>query len=330
MEHYEEFEVLARHDGASVIPISLACATVERHYTQTTGNNERQSESCSTGLRVYEGAQALAAFLIQYGAVLVGDCAEPSFAPCVIEIGCGCGLAGFTTAMTLKELNIRVVFTDASEECLYLVKCSAESLKMGCEALTEYSSSIATTYPLTWNSGESAFLSLLHRQEKRAIHLVIGSDIMYYRVDVMDLLSAIRTLLSDAAECSSDPKLAVLCHFMRLADGRRALSECAERIGLRIAQVQLDAFLMPSVVRERGWGGMEVVILFLRRGDSKESHAAVLKGILKDRCEAFAAAGMHKEAKSSQSLSEHILPYTCESEDQNDWDFDHLCDDNGI
>lgn len=96
--HTERFEVLTSSTGACSIPIWLACATVQEHYTRTTVEKDClttyasvsrtssfnygkprdhsspdvvREKACATGLRVYEGAHILASFVVQCGHILL-------------------------------------------------------------------------------------------------------------------------------------------------------------------------------------------------------------------------------------------------------------------
>lgn len=162
-----------------------------------------------------------------------------------MELGCGCGLVGFTAAQTLPEQY--VVFTDGSSDCLDLVRrsgaamgvtltdgtraqkgtpgpCACHATSCGDGAYT----GAGMTYPLEWNEeGICAFRDAVRRyagartQERppcdddatqprvRAdpfLGLVLGSDLMYYRVDVNAFVRTCARLLDafeDAGKNSS-------------------------------------------------------------------------------------------------------------------------------
>lgn len=301
----EVFDIITSPSGSSTLSIPLWCATVELHYRRTTGVNEQNSEKCSTGLRVYEGAQVLAAFLFQYLKILMGPPPHPSVAERVgiLELGCGCGLAGFCAAHCLQDAGerINVIFTDASPECLELVRLSGSLQGISVETALGSEPSIhctsapekrttvhGITFPLVWGDKKqvrklSDRLSTLPLHSRLScdtgcahdnvrLPLILGSDIMYFRVDVHRLVSTIAALFAEfsAKEVFNRtsvgkegiPSLAVLSHFMRIPNGRQQLWNSCQASGLGIVRVNLAAFLDLDVVLSRGWGGLEVVLVF--------------------------------------------------------------------
>lgn len=305
--HFERVEVVTSSDGSSLLQFDLACATALNHYTRCTelGKDKQEqgkpsasgNEVCSTGLRVYHGAHVLAAFLAKFGKCLLPSEAEHDTSagcrPWAVELGCGCGLVGFTTAMLFPHLS--VAFTDASKDCLSLVAASAEQL--GLALLQVGSDEFVRPLPcsmegrallsceLEWGEeGSERLLRVLShlcsgshlRRPTRAIRLVLGSDLMYYRVDIRELLTTCKMLLHPGvgngdgeAHCEEDtdclsPRFVVLAHFMRIPEGDKKLKSCADKLGFGAVRVPIDTFLEPCVVQSRGWNGTSVILLFLR------------------------------------------------------------------
>ncbi|KPA86927.1 hypothetical protein ABB37_00958 [Leptomonas pyrrhocoris] len=332
MEYKEDFEVVTAADGTSALSVTLACATVREHYDRTTTAHSSvasdPAEVCSTGLRVYEGAQVLAAFMYRYGVALLppvlGEeavttspesggtsgarnvCPPPS--AFVVELGCGCGLVGFTLDAALHtrmaaaaqehasapmrdsspSASVSLIFTDASEDCLALVRRSGRLAGRPVRDLDATPSDAPqqrhdfasptdvrlSTLRLTWSDeGVKAFQKKLPASTGAPVQLVLGSDLMYYRVDVDALVYTAKSLLLLPAACRL-PSLAqatdassgfvVFAHFMRIPDGQRTLATVArERHGMAIAAIPLSAFVDTSTVRFRSWSGVELVLLGL-------------------------------------------------------------------
>lgn len=365
------FDIITSPTGSSNFSLPLSCATVELHYHRTTGVQEEDSGKCSTGLRVYEGAQVLAAFLFQYLKVLVGPLPHQSSneSVIVIELGCGCGLAGFCAAHCMKEKRdiIKIIFTDASSECLSLVRSSGVLQGIVIEAGLERNHSMqltspeerrsrlhGITFPLVW--GEESQVPNLHEMLSRfffdssqssykdilgistRVPLILGSDLMYYRVDVDHLVSTVARLLTQfSSKTDLDnsntynndiPGLAVLSHFMRMSNGRKQLWSSCQFFGLGIVSVNLSAFLDPSVVLSRGWGGLEVVLMFFKSSGKREKmeeteseilekkneidkgDVAKAKKILQGRIELFPGNEESSEKQRANKLLLHIEPYT--------------------
>jgi hypothetical protein len=319
MAYKEDFEVVTAPDGTSALSITLACATVQEHYNRTTTAHSTvasdPAEVCSTGLRVYEGAQVLAAFMCRYGVGLVvpPPASSPLFtaspAVSVVELGCGCGLVGFTldAALCAAEKGaaspspaVSVVFTDASADCLALVR---ESGKLAGRHVRDLNTTGAyeedltrsvgsavvqlSTFRLAWSDAgvqalqqrlsAGAAHSMATAALAPAVQLVVGSDLLYYRVDINALVSTAKTLLRplshSPAQIAAPPGFVVFAHFMRIPDGRRKLAAVAREHHMSIASVTLTAFLSKEAIQFRGWGGIELVLLVPRpTGNNVRAH----------------------------------------------------------
>ncbi|PBJ77403.1 hypothetical protein BCY84_06551 [Trypanosoma cruzi cruzi] len=302
--HYEDFEVITAENGASSLSFELACATAMDHYIRCTAPHEKQetdkyTSPCSTGLRVYEGARVLAAFVARFGRVLLRYTFEydtfryPS--SWVVELGCGCGLVGFTAATLFPELS--VAFTDASVDCLNLIGASAErnGLKLiqingkGFSGVFENNEHrVLVAYPLEWCEDDTVrLISTIRRFSNSPNHvktgdirMVLGSDLLYYRVDIKALLTTCKCLLQSSEETASKdqcntslaPRLAILAHFMRIPDGDAKLQMAAYELGFGIVRVPLEAVVDADVIKNRGWNGISVVLLFLRSPPHTDLH----------------------------------------------------------
>eukprot|EP00796_Vickermania_ingenoplastis_P010469 gene10469-7274_t len=341
--HRELFEVLSSPDGTQLITFPLECATVADHYKKTTGKNEKSAETCSTGLRVYEGAQVLASFLAQYGFALLGPRSLPNSGMCarpsVVELGCGCGLAGFSAIRALQHHEARVVFTDASTKCLELVRASASAqgvtvLSHHCTESKESKMNCAgLTFPLVWSdTGVESIKKMMECIDAPAgplVKLILGSDIMYYRVDVDQLLWTINELLcissSDYPECTS---VAVLCHFMRIQDGRVRLVEAARSNNLCIAKVSLSAFLDSLVQIQRGWADLEVALLVPRGKETPDADLDAVKDVFLRRISSFLSEGDAAAAHQCEQLVRFIEAYETENDNDTEIFFPYVLWDN--
>ncbi|KAK7194419.1 hypothetical protein NESM_000358300 [Novymonas esmeraldas] len=293
VEHQEDFDVVTSPDGTSSVAVHLACATATEHYRRTTTAYSTvatdPADVCSTGLRVYEGAQVLAAFVYRFAAALV----PPQQSCAVVELGCGCGLVSFTldhvlrtahasasrAAPTTPTTTTAIICTDASEDCLTLVHRSGALMGRsvshigGAVEPTPVADAAAVpvtalgTFRLAWS--DDGVDGLLRQLACRltdggatAVPLVLGSDLMYYRVDVNALLRTARRLLLASSSTPAAGGLIVFAHFMRIPDGERTLAAIArEQQQLAIAAVPLTAFLSAETVAFRGWGGLQLVLL---------------------------------------------------------------------
>lgn len=345
VEHGERFEVVTSPDGSSTLHLRVACATPLEHYRRTTKNKKSTSQAvdeadanvCSTGLRVYEGAQVLSAFLCQYGLALSPltlprgtvsteamssdnqrraphleqPTPEREQARLVVELGCGCGLAGFTASTLFLDPegaanSVTTVFTDGSEECLRLVRRTGQwnhlPVADGCSADTESAvASPRVTFPLVWSEdGVQTLRKEFKRVFARApkVSLVLGSDIMYYRVDVRALMATVKRLLLEGDLSQDSSGFCVLSHVMRIPDGRKELALQARSLGFGLAKVPVEAFLSKQVILERGWGDLETVILYLKSEDASRRQTSTGRKATRARNEA--------EEEASQAVSEVV------------------------
>ncbi|ESL08551.1 hypothetical protein TRSC58_03744 [Trypanosoma rangeli SC58] len=294
--HYEEFEVITAANGVSSLKFDIACATVMNHYIRCTEPcvkqvSEKYESPCSTGLRVYEGAQVLAAFLARFGSGLLPHTSEHATCedsnPWIVELGCGCGLVGFTAAELFP--GVSVMFTDASVDCLNLIAATARRhdlplMQVGAngfiEALGTDMHRALVSCPLEWCREDTVQLvSFIRRLSKYlkgpkrgSVQMVLGSDLLYYRADIKALLTTCKYLLqySEDTECnehntgSLSPRVAILSHFVRMPDGDKKLQLAAYELGFGIARVPIEAFVDEDIIQSRGWNGISVVLLFLR------------------------------------------------------------------
>lgn len=344
MRLIQNFDVITSSGGESRFSIPIACRTVEAHYQRTTGERGKNSDVCSTGLRVYEGAQVLSSLLSQYTAALLGPCAwcssqisteNHSNTKCVIELGCGCALASFTLNKVLKEreqkesyenTRICIICTDASEECLDLVRTTAQ-LPFHASTSRETKDAFLCSnhleaFPFLWGDEGITqlknFLFSVH-QKVPMVQLLLGSDILYYRVDIHLLLSTIKQLLHFTNADRTDAPLAVLCHFMRIPNGREKLLRIAEEMNLCVAQLSLMAFLDSDVVFSRGWGGLEVLLLIEKPADAPiATNEELIANLLGNRCALFSSANLIDEAKQCTRLCSFIKPYGFVENDKSD------------
>lgn len=242
-----------------------------------------------------------------------------------MELGCGCGLAGFTAARVYAGAAppVRVVFTDASKHCLSLVRQSAAA--MGLAVTDAIAPATGTsggekngcvTQPLLWGAAGARELSAALGG---GASLVLGSDLVYYRVDLDELLGCCSSLLGGDDEKDGGRggglRFAVLTHFVRVPGGRRLLLRAAQRLSLGAVRVPLASFLPPAVVAERCWQRMEAVLLFRRPcgvAATGEESTALLRARL--RAEAR-GCGERRRAQQLQELAACVQPYTTEGDE---------------
>mmetsp|Transcript_3285 Transcript_3285/g.3616 ORF Transcript_3285/g.3616 Transcript_3285/m.3616 type:complete len:317 (+) Transcript_3285:34-984(+) len=237
------------------------CSTAEVGF----GTEER---ACRTGLRVYEGARLLAEFFrssIWRNTSLFRILTTVEFPASAIELGCGCGLAGLTFAVTHQISS--VCLTDASDACVDLVRQSIARMKATSPEggpLLDTSRDV-TSEVLWWSKDNVA--ALLRRRDVKGFDVVMGSDLLYFMVDPV-------LLLQTCADLAGSDGWIFLSHFMRLPRGQDKLREAAALVGLHIASVPLSCIFKGGMkaICDLGWGSLELIVLRKDSGDSSEDY----------------------------------------------------------
>ena len=130
----------------------------------------------STGLRTHAGSNVLVRFNVKYK-LLFNDTT-------VCDLGCGTGIAGLCINIISKPTL--TVFTDgnltalliAEKNCIDFLTCSIQSIKYR---------------TLQWICEGDIIRTV---DEFVSFDYIIGSELMYYSVDVMDLVKVVTRLLS--------------------------------------------------------------------------------------------------------------------------------------
>ena len=202
-EHFETF--CLGHD-ATAIQLKVYCVSRPKHNALCSSQNESFGTTCNTGLRVYDGSTVLAEFLNRpLSRALLRDLT-------VLELGCGCGLAGIVAARSAR----RVVFSDSQPACLSMVARSVKD-NLGLEV----NAAKVATQLFSWDDRDAGPALAAHQR----YDCIVAAELAYFFVDFDALTSAIATLLTPEG-------CAFLCHVNRVPDGNSKLARAAEAHGL--------------------------------------------------------------------------------------------------
>lgn len=243
----EKIKVFSQ-DGSSLTYL-VQCASPLDHL-MACRQDSGSSGTDHTGLRIYEGAHVLAAFLAspKTGGVLIAGHS-------VAEIGCGCGLCGLSAA----RFAGRVLFSDQSHLCTRNVcasiqrnfgvevvvggpwvrcspSCEVSVVNLSCQTLPEQAAPIADKYG--W------------------FQFVVGSELMYYRCDAESIVRCAAALLAPGEGAAI-----ILCHALRIQGVHSSLTTAARKANLHTFSIPIESVLPKDVVWKRGWGGVEMVLL---------------------------------------------------------------------
>lgn len=146
-----------------------------------------------TGLRLYAGAHVAIRFLVSFPKLLEGKA--------VIEIGSGIGAVGL---ITFKCVNMKkLVLSDAEESALSLCRRNVEQIfnQPSKDGDKNFNRLLTNQIPITcevlrWTSEGEYVRTFINRANSGAFFdVVIGCELMYYRTNVIELLSTVLNLL---------------------------------------------------------------------------------------------------------------------------------------
>ncbi|CAD2215092.1 hypothetical protein AGDE_01811 [Angomonas deanei] len=250
----------------------------------------------------------------------------------VIEIGCGCGLVGMTACTVLQEEqhhiknnnHITYIYTDAEEDCLALVRASGavnnerkhNTLLSICDGTKKSDMCVSDhglcqlTFPLCWGEeGVDTLRTFLN--EKMNSHysmpLILGSDLIYYNVNLTVLLRTCQSLFSTGSG-NSKYRFLLLAHYVRIPNGHEVLYQTAKDLNFKIVKINLHSFLDSARIQERGWGSAELVLLVYTTAGGKhamQEDVPFVKQILLEKRNT-AAPSVQQQL---DTLHQHVEPY---------------------
>lgn len=180
------------------------------------------SNSCdNTGLRMYFGAYVACQFVTKHLHDLLID-------KNVCEIGCGVGVLSVITARDCRVKSI--ILTDGNDDALELaamniariknINISTANLKWGAEYVDLF---MATRLPYD---------------------IVLGSELMYYSIDVSTLLATVQSLLTENG-------LFFHAHIFRRHGSEQDLIDAHERQGWKCLEVPVTHFIAKEELQQQ-------------------------------------------------------------------------------
>jgi predicted nicotinamide N-methyase len=131
---------------------------------------KNSTDSDSTGLRIYAGAQVFIRFMARFPEIFENKK--------IIELGCGIGAVGLCCCLLSSPQSI--LLTDGNESAMSMVEKNINEFQV---------SQIARCQQLLWSLTEGA--------ESHQFDVVIGCELMYYQLDMPLLLATVHNLLQD-------------------------------------------------------------------------------------------------------------------------------------
>lgn len=179
------------------------------------------SASDNTGLRMYFGSYVACQFITKHLHDFL--CGKT-----VCEIGCGIGVLSIITA---RDCSVKsIVLTDGNDDALELAALNIANVK-GVDI------SIAK---LEWGANEvNTFMTT-----RIPYDIVLGSELMYYSVDVSSLLCTVQSILTKDG-------LFFHAHIFRRCDSEQDLIDAHDRIGWRCLEVPLTQFIAKDELRQQ-------------------------------------------------------------------------------
>jgi SAM-dependent methyltransferase len=260
------------HTNANEVHVEIVEATLKTHFELTTAADYR-NQPCATGVRVYEGAIAASHFLLHCNTFTSESASFSLNGARVLELGCGCGLTGLVAAQFARAVTL----TDGAPDACTLTTANAQRLssevKAAClldvtesmwdaDALTKLTTSVRRRDAACLDASQPLLCS------NYLFDVIIGVELVYFRVDLPLLLNAVgflldcgrdESLFTDCTDVAAAP-VAVMAHINRLPNGNQQLLAGAADAKLALAFVPIRHFMPPAAMDGR-FANVEVVVV---------------------------------------------------------------------
>lgn len=203
--------------------------------------NSRGDED-NTGLRVHKGAHVACLYLKHLKEFLYNKR--------ILEIGCGVGILGVFVANNISIDSI--VLTDGNMSACRLAAMNAHHLNMPDKVVSHINDDKVDldrdggqikgrvhVQNLSWTEDDVAQLKSQH-----AFEVIIGCELMYYKVDLTALASTVTQLLSDKNG------LFMHAHIFRKHGQEQELIDVFTRFGFGTFETPVTSFISPGTLRE--------------------------------------------------------------------------------
>jgi hypothetical protein len=246
------------------------------HLALCSSSNSQFNTNCFTGVRVYDGSKILAAFVLSNRSIqnYLSSC---SISQKIVELGCGCGLSGVAASeviLTEQEKNndqensnrtIKITFTDMQPSCLEIAEKNIERVRQN---HSEHSFILKTKFQLLrWSKeGVEEFIEKDNDDDDEEISLILGAELIYFRVDLRALLSTIKSLL-EFGKAKNKNGICLLCHVNRLVGGRQELPKLLRHEDLSMSFKNLSMKQALASLEEAKYFDHSMTLSFLDRVD---------------------------------------------------------------
>lgn len=212
----EEFEFVGN-------TLRINCFSPKDHLEACSSKKDHEVVCCRTGLRVYEGSKAFCMLLSlkKMSDLISLVCSNGA----VIELGCGCGLAGlYLEKYLLSQLKY-------PPETVILSDGEPQSVEIVARNITEnrVCSAIVKPTVLCWAQPDVDNL-LASLPNPKGFSFCFGCELMYFRVSFEDLLCTVTQLMLPNG-------LGLFVHAMRVPNGKLKLREAARAKQLSFLQI---------------------------------------------------------------------------------------------
>jgi predicted nicotinamide N-methyase len=190
---------------------------------------ENSKTTDSTGLRIYGGSHVLIRFLRNHLEILNEKR--------VCEIGCGIGAVGLSCALFASPSCL--VLTDGNPEAIAITSQNAALLNV-CDRVT-----IST---FLWDRENLGSL-VCHDYD-----ILIGCELMYYKLEMTLLIDVVRTLLKETG-------IFIHAHRFRISNQEQELIDTLSVIGWKTVEIPLSSFIGSRELSEHPeWQGVRCLL----------------------------------------------------------------------
>jgi predicted nicotinamide N-methyase len=289
-----------------VSPSSLSFSYVDRHYSLLdydfilselstpellfvcSSQHPSFSSHCFTGLQTWSGTEVLCRLLISRPQLVIDSH--------VIELGAGTGMNSILAACINQRVNsqqFQLISTDGEPESLELIKRNFSR---------NFTSPFVDRLKVeSFNFGISCAKSIKFKSPGRS--LIIGSELIYQRVDINALVNSIAALLNaqQYESVSSFTGFCVLVHTARQAESQEKMRSAAFHHSCIVKFAPLTNFLSEQFIQERFWGNLECVWIY------REKEAQAVEQWASEELKFILNEKSHIETREEQDDEENII-----------------------
>ena len=197
---------------------------------------DSENDDDNTGLRVHGGSHVLIRFLVKHRSIM--NSVD------LVEIGSGTGVAAVAAVRCMVKSDMRAksyLITDGNEKAVQLCHWNIEQELPDAEWVT--------CKNLLWKKEDTKCLMQEAPLYGGCADLVIGSEMMYYLVDLQALIDTVQSLCGDNG-------IFVSAHIFRRTNMDTEFCDLLKQAGWSLYEAPLDSFCDAEELKDPGKGAI--------------------------------------------------------------------------